>query len=206
MSPDGKWIWDGAQWRPIPVHEAAFPNWKGVGAGFVPEADARPAVAVAVAPPAARRGASPPPAFRMAGPAPNMAVPLWKQEPPARLKNAANLTAGAVVLVVVAILFVVFMPPILSARQDTTTPRAAATPAAGPATRSQAAEAAYLMKALDGPMGDLTYNANLVRQVCAAGLTGGCNDQLIFVQRNLAVVVPIVNSAKIGRASCRERV
>ena len=198
MSPDGRWIWDGAQWRPIAVHEAAFPNWKSVGAGFVPEADTR-AQAVGVAPPPSRREAIPPPSYRMASPAPNMAAPLWRQASTRLdLKRYTRMVIAGVALVVVIVLVSVLATLALSARQG---PAAQAVPATskggGPTTRSESAQAAYVVKSLDSPMADLKDNLALVRQSCGVGMTSACQDSLIQVANTVAPVLAVLDRATI---------
>jgi len=197
MSPDGKWIWDGAQWRPVAVHEAAFPNWKSVGAGFVPETDtqARP---VAVAPPPSRRDAIPPPSYRLAGPVPNMAAPLWRQASAGLgLKRYASMAIAAAVLIVVIVLVSVAATLALSAHQNPTAPVVATTSKGGPTARSDSARAAYLIQSLETPMADLRDNTLLLRQTCAAGMTSSCWDAMTTVDNNLTAILPLFDKATI---------
>jgi hypothetical protein len=197
MSPDGKWIWDGAQWRPIAVHEAAFPNWKSVGAGFVPEADTR-AQTVAVAPPTSRREASPPPSYRLAGPAPNMAAPLWRRASAGLdRKRYAPMAIAAVALVVVIVLASVVATLALSARQSPSAPYVATTSKGGPTARSESAEAAYVVKSMEGPMADLKDNLALVKQACGAGMTSSCEDSLVQVTNTVTPMLPVLDKATI---------
>jgi len=197
MSPDGKWIWDGAQWRPIAVHEAAFPNWKSVGAGFVPETDTR-AQPLALGPPPSRREAIPPPSYRLAGPVPNMAAPLWRQASAGLdLKRYARMAIAAVVLIVVIVLVSVGATLALSAHQNPTAPGVAITSKGGPTTRSESAEAAYVVKSLESPMADLKDNLPLVRQACGVGMTSACEDSLIQVANTVAPMLPVLDKATI---------
>ncbi len=196
MSPDGKWIWDGAQWRPIAVHEAAFPNWKSVGAGFVPETDTR-AQRVAVGPPQSRREAIAPPSYRMAGPAPNVAAPRWRQAS-ARvdLRRYGRMAIAAVALVVVIVLVSVVATLALT-RQSPSAPSVPTTAKGGPTTRSESAEAAFVVKSLESPMADLKDNLALVRQACGVGMTSACEDSLIQVANAVAPMLPILDKATI---------
>ena len=197
MSPDGKWIWDGAQWRPIAVHEAAFPNWQSVGAGFVPEADTR-AQTMVLAPPPSRREGIPPPSYRMAGPAPNMAAPLWRRASAGLdLKRYAPMGMAAVVLVVVIVLVSVVATLALSARQGPSAPSVQTTAKGGPTTRSESAEAAYVVKSLESPMADLKDNLALVKQGCGVGMTSACEDSLIQVANTVAPMLPVLDKATI---------
>ena len=197
MSPDGKWIWDGAQWRPIAVHEAAFPNWKSVGAGFVPEADTR-APAVGVAPPPSRREANPPPSYRLAGPAPNIAAPLWRQASAGLdLKRYGPMAIAAVALVVVIVFVSVVATLALTSHQSPSAPPVPTTSKGGPTTRSDSAEAAYVVKSLEGPMADLKDNLTVVRQACGVGMTSACEDSLIQVANTVAPMLPVLDGATI---------
>ena len=199
MSPDKQWFWDGAQWRPIPHHEAAFPSWKSLGEGFIPPAAAAPAApAFQTPPPAARRARSPQqPSYRIAGPAPDVAAPLWNRGPaPTGIKKYANIAAGAVAIVVVAILASLFIPPIVSSRQPVSTSTPAPTPAPGPKTRSDASRVAYLLGILDAPMADLKDD-NTAIKVCGTGMTTSCQDALTAIANTMGNTLPSVEKAPI---------
>jgi hypothetical protein len=199
MSPDKKWFWDGAQWQPIPHHEAAFPSWKSLGEGFVPPLAApAPAAPVVAAP--TRRAAAPTPLYRLAGPAPDVEVPLWRRGPaPTGVKKYANIAAGAVTVVVLALLVNYFVPPIIAARQATPTPTAAPSPTPGPVTRSESAKATFVLSTLDGPMLDLKDEFTQIH-ACAAGMTSACQDALNATNITATNVSPAV--AKLSVPPC----
>jgi hypothetical protein len=195
MSPDKKWFWDGSAWRPIPVHEAAFPNWKGIGAGFSPEM-AAPAVVPA---PAARRQAAPMPGYRMAGPAPDVAAPHWNVKPPvqARVRRYGVLAAGVAVLIALVALVSVLATLSLS-NHPTAAPQVATTrPAAGPASRSDSARAAYLVKAMTAPMADLKDTTSLTRTTCTVGMTSSCADTFVSLDNSLNAMLPVMEKANV---------
>jgi hypothetical protein len=195
MSPDGKWIWDGSQWRPLPVHEAIFPHWKSVGAG-VTAADVTPPAASR----AGRAGASEGPAYRLAAPAPLIASPVWRQPSRSGTANKFMYVAGGAVacLLVVGI---VFGSVTALSRSSQPTPLAPATsvPTTGPTTRSDSARAAYLVKSLEAPMADLKDNLALMGSACRVGLTSSCADSLIAIDNNLGALVPILEKATVPR-------
>ena len=197
MSPDKKWFWDGSAWRPVPVHEAAFPNWKGLGAGFSPEM-ASPPPPVPVTPQVGRRQASTP-AYRMAGPAPDVAVPRWNVQPPVRVRvrKYGVMAAGVGVLIAVVALVSVVATLALSNRQAPTTTQAAATPQPGPATRSDSAWAAYLVKTLTAPMADLKDTTSLTHTACALGMTSSCADTFVAMDNSLNAMIPVLEKATI---------
>jgi len=199
MSPDKKWFWDGAQWRPIPHHEAAFPSWKSLGEGFVPPIAAPAPVAPIVAAPV-RHAAAPTPLYRLAGPAPDVQVPLWRREPaPTGLKKYANIAAGAITIVVLALLVNYFVPPILAARQATPMPTAAPSPTPGPVTRSESAKATFVLSTLDDPMLDLKDEFTQIK-ACGTGMTSACQDALNAVEITSTNVSPAV--AKLSVPPC----
>src|SRR5260370_26141403 len=55
ISPDGKWIWDGQNWQPLPET-----TWEPAAEAVIPEADAVAAPAKSRAPPRPPRGPPPP--------------------------------------------------------------------------------------------------------------------------------------------------
>jgi len=196
MSPDKKWFWDGAQWRPIPHHEAAFPSWKSLGEGFVPPV-AAPAPAPPVVTASARHAAAPTPLYRLAGPAPDVQVPLWRRGPaPTGFKKYANIAAGAVTIVVLALLVNYFVPPILATRQATPTPTAAPSPTPGPVTRSESAKATFVLSTLDGPVLDLKDQFAQIR-ACGLGMTSACQDIFNAVENTATTVSPAVANLSV---------
>ena len=198
MSPDGKWIWDGAQWRPIAVHEAAFPNWKSVGNGFVPGADiAAPAFA---SPPTMQRQASPAASYRMAGPAPGLAAPNWGQGAGAvrrGIQKYAPMAIGAAGLVVVIVIVSVVATLVLSNRSTATPSVATVSTGTGPASRSESAQAAFVIKSLQAGMADLHDNVTYMGATCRAGMTSACEDSAISVANTIEPMLPILDSATI---------
>jgi hypothetical protein len=198
MSPDKKWFWDGSAWRPIPVREAAFPNWKGLGAGFTPEMAAQ-AAPPPVLPQSARRQAASVPGYRMAGPAPDVIAPNWNVKPPiqARVRRYGVMAAGVGVLIAVVALVSVLATLALSARQTPTATVTTTKPQAGPATRSDSARAAYVVKALTGPMADLKDTTSQTRTICSVGMTSSCADQFVLLDGSLNAMLPVLATATI---------
>ena len=188
MSPDKKWFWDGAAWRPIPVHEAAFPNWKEIGTGFTPEV----AAPVAAAP--VRRGHAAAPAYRMAGPAPDVAAPRWNTEPRtrARVRKYGVMAALIAVVALVSVLATLALTARPAAQ-----PQAAASPTAGPATRSDSAWASYVVKSLTPPMADLKDTAAQTRTTCIVGMTSSCADTVLAIGNQVAAILPLLDNATI---------
>jgi hypothetical protein len=199
MSPDKKWFWDGSAWRPIPVHEAAFPNWKGIGAGFSPEMAAAPAAPPVVAPQAPRRQAPAIPGYRMAGPAPDVAVPRWNVKPPVqvRVRRYGIMAAGVGVLIAVVALVSVLATLALSSHPAAPPQIATTKPAAGPDTRSDSARATFLVKSLAAPMADLKDTTAMTRTSCALGMTSSCADTFVSLDNSLTTMLPILEKANV---------
>ena len=180
MSPDKKWFWDGTAWRPIPVHEAAFPSWKGLGAGFTPDS------------------AQPVPAYRMAAPAPGVAAPRWVQASRRLPIPKAGLFAGGIVGLVLVVALVSVMGTLaISQRSAAPAVQPAASPTAGPATRSDEARAAYLVKALTAPMSDLKDTTSQTRTACVVGMTSSCADTFIAIDNQTAAMLPVLQKANV---------
>lgn len=196
MSPDGKWIWDGAQWRPIPVHEAAFPNWKGVGAGFVPEADTR---APLVTTPAAKRQAAPPASYRLAGPAPGVAAPNWGHgSRGAGIRRYAPIAVVAVGVLVLIVMVSVIGTLVLSNRGDQAPVTTVTRPTSGgPAARSASGQAAFVVKSLDGPMADLKDGLTTILQGCGVGMTLACEDGVVSIANKVTPILAFLDKATI---------
>jgi hypothetical protein len=196
MSPDKKWFWDGAAWRPIPVHEAAFPNWKGIGAGFTPEMAAQPAPAVPQTP---RFQPPPAPAYRMAGPAPDVVAPRWSSPPTPQTKvRKYGIVAGGVGVLIAVVALVSILATLALSNRQAPAPKIATTkPQAGPANRSDTARADYVLKALTAPMADLKDTASTTRTTCAVGMTSSCADTFIAIDNSVTAMVTVLDGATI---------
>ena len=196
MSPDKKWFWDGAAWRPIPVHEAAFPNWKGIGSGFTPEMASPQAPAIQQP---ARFQAAPTPAYRMAGPAPDVVAPRWSSPPTrqAKVRKYGVLAAGGAVAIALVALVSVLATLALSSHPAPAPVVATTKPLGGPEARSDSARAAYIVKALTQPMADLKDTTSQTRTSCVVGMTSSCADTFIAIDNSLATILPILDKATI---------
>ena len=99
LSPDGKWVWDGAQWQPVVSGEsgraAVFPSWNSINVDPVPLAvEAEPVVQY---PPVAQY--QPPAVDYSYGAADEPIVPLWQRQRPGKVSTYLYPVAGLAVLV-----------------------------------------------------------------------------------------------------------
>lgn len=205
LSPDGKWFWDGAQWRPVAVHEAIFPTWQSVGAGL-PAEQAVQAQTIPGPPPVARpatRPAAPPrqrtPVYRMpvvAQPAPpveEMQAPLWQQPRQANGLNKYMYGAAGVIVLIIAGVVLSSMGTITFPWQQSPPEQAAAKTGPVLAARSDSARADLLITGvLAPPLTDLGDNVSLVRESCPAGMTSSCQDALVGIDNKAASLVQVL--------------
>ena len=185
LSPDGRWVWDGAQWRPVAVREAAFAAFKRAGEGVPTQGTMAPAL-------------------RPATPSPLMQAPTWGRGPAAAkpgIPKYAYVGGGAVAAFIVAALLLVGVPALLaSARPATKTPVASPSVAPGPQTRSDSAKAAFVVTTLAAPMATLKDAASQVAPLCRPGMTTSCEEALLSAGNAAGAVVPVLQ--KISVATC----
>lgn len=190
LSPDHKWIWDGTQWRPIAVHEAAFPEWKAVGS------DLPVGVPQAVPPPVLRPAA--PAAYAPVTPAPAQPTPLWEQ---GRRSTGINkylyVAAGALVLLVAAIYLSTINPVALPWYRA---PAGYSVPSPTPklTERTDFARAdRFVNQVLAPPLSELSQSMLLVKQVCYGALTSSCEDALIGEENQIPTVSKVLQKETV---------
>ncbi len=197
VSPDGKWYWDGAQWRPFAVHQAIFPTWQSVGAGLPPESAARvqripspppPSRPASIQPPRRVYRAAPPP------PAPQLEAPLWKQ--PASSTGVTKLMylgAGFIALIVVGVVLS-SLGTIRFPWEQSPPEQVAAKAVPALSARSDSARADHLVTVvLAPPLATLSDSVTLVRESCPAGMTASCQDALVQVDNNVTALLPVID-------------
>lgn len=190
LSPDHKWIWDGTQWHPIAVHEAAFPEWKAVGSDL----PAGPPQAVPA--PVERRAA--PAAYTPVTPAPAQVTPLWE---PGRRSTGINkylyVAGGAVVLLVAAIYLSSINPVALPWYRA---PAGYSVPSPTPklSERSDFVRAdRFVNQVLAPPLSELSQSMLLVKQICYGALTSSCEDALIGEENQIPIVSKVLQKETV---------
>jgi hypothetical protein len=179
-------VWDGAQWHPVAVREAAFGAFKKAGEG-VPTRDT---IAVGMRP---------------ATPSPLMQAPSWGGARPATAKKGIPIFAyvggGAVAALLVVALILGVLPRLMTpAQTGSNTPVAKPSVAPGPSTRSESAKAAFVVSTLAAPMANLKDDMTQVGPPCRAGMTTSCEEALLATSTTLSSVVPVLQ--KMIVATC----
>ena len=181
LSPDGKWVWDGAQWQPIAHHETLFPSWQSA----VAVASAAPVPAPIPIPtpaptPAVVQPVIPALSYPQTG-AP--AAPLWKREPKQTGMNyAMYFAAGAVGIVIILIVLNSVFPLWLllpGPKGAPAPPAPKASPLPELAQRSDYARADYFVSVVwPSLQKDLQPALVSVSQQCTKQLTNSCQSAL----------------------------
>lgn len=191
LSPDGRWVWDGQQWQPVPVVV-------GDVAGLSPLAPvaAAPARAAAVAP------YSPPqvqaPAVPFVVPTPEE-VPLWEEPRQQGISIYLFGAAGLVVLIMAMMalnsLNIVRLP---WQSDGETRVRATATPLPPLATRSDYARAdRFLNYSLSPAIAALNLTLPTLSQTCNGTLTNSCLNSVTATDLQLKKVLAVIDHADI---------
>lgn len=202
LSPDGKWFWDGTQWRPIAVHEAIFKNWQSVGASLPPET-AAPAQRIPTPPPTGRPVPPPRvPVYRAPVVAPvapqSVAPPLWEEPRAGTGLNKYMYGAAALIGLIVVGIVLSSMGAITFPWEKSPPDQVAAKPTPGAATRSDAARADHFINdVLATPLAAVGDNVALVREACPAGMTASCQDALVGVDNKVSVFLPVVDRESV---------
>jgi len=197
LSPDHKWIWDGTQWRPIAVHEAAFREWKAVGSDLPVGAPQAMPEAVQPAPRVAARPTIPA-VYAPVTPAPAQVTPLWEQgRTGTGISKYLYLATGAVMLLVAAIYLSSLNPvamPWYRAPAGHTVPSPTPTLTA----RSDYVRAdRFVNQVLAPPMSELSQSMLLVKQICYGALTSSCEDAMIGEDNQVAIVSTVVQKEAV---------
>jgi hypothetical protein len=208
MSPDGNWVWDGAQWQPVtgvePTHEGVFAAY----ANKVEAADqavglAEPAVVAApvqVAAPAVNY-AYPAPAADYGYTAPDPGVPLW-QTPKSSGKTVYLYVGGAVVLflmVLVVLNTINFLSlPFVGSRTSSSPPQAAVpSPTPGPTTRSEYTRADVFLNGSFRPALADFGSIDRPMQTCSGEFTNSCFNAITATDPPLKHVLAVIDQGSI---------
>jgi hypothetical protein len=202
LSPDGKWVWDGSQWRPVAGvesgHSAVFPSWKSINVDPVPLAVER-APAVQYTPAAQYQ---PPAVDYSYAAADEPIVPLWKQTRSTGI-NLYLYPVAALVLLVMAMMVLnsvgYITLPWNTAGSSSTTPSTKASPApdfSGPdSIRADRFLTTYLAPAVAG----LDKTLPAVRLHCNKSLANNCYDALTATAPQVKSVLAAIQNGDIPR-------
>jgi hypothetical protein len=192
LSPDGKWVWDGRQWQPVPVVI-------GDVAGVMPvrtAVAASPAVAVAIpySPPVMQAH----PIF--VPPAAEEVAPLWEQPARSGVSLYLYVVAGAVVLVMLMIVlnslnFIQLPWPGTGATSDS---RPAVTPIPQLLVRSESAQADnFLMYSLTPALVAVNQTLPALTLSCNGTLSNSCLDAIKATDKQLKHVLSVIDHGNI---------
>jgi hypothetical protein len=190
MSPDGKWVWNGAEWQPVGTHKSVFPSWNSIHVEPV-QAPPEPAQAVMDQ----RQPVLTYPVYAVAEAAPP--APLWQARATGRNKYL-YWVAGVVVLVM-AVVFLRAMAPFIvwpwSGGADAA-PAAAAPTAL--ATRSDYARSdRFLRMSLTPAMSALTPTIPVLKETCNGQLTVSCQAAITATDKQVKIVIAAIDNESI---------
>lgn len=192
LSPDGQWVWDGTEWRPIAHRETLFPSWQSIT--VEPAAPVAEAVQAPV-----RVMAAPTPA--MVQPVdPSLAYPstVWRKEPKATGVNwYLYFFAGVVGIVIILVVLNAVFPLslYLPGPKPAPAPAAAkASPIPPVAHRSDFARADYVVSGVLPPqLAALGQVLSPVGQSCSHQLTVSCQNAIVAARPVLKTVLTAID-------------
>jgi hypothetical protein len=193
LSPDGKWVWDGRQWQPVPVV-------LGDVAGVMPMKSAvatAPSVAVALpySPPAIQA-----PAPIYVAPAAEEVTPLWEQPARSGVSLYLYVAAAAVVLVMVMIVLnsLNFIQLPWPGSGTTSDSRPAVTPTPQLLVRSDSARAdSFLTYSLTPALVAVNQTLPTLTLSCNGTLSNSCLDAIRATDKQLKHVLSVIDHGNI---------
>ena len=182
LSPDGKWVWDGAQWQPIAHRETLFPSWQSI---TVDPAAVQSPVQTAAPTPALRQPVDPGLAYPSfpSGQSMPPSAPLWRRGPrPTPGKYVYLYLVGGVVGFVALLIALNSIYPLwllLPGPKPGAAPAAQSSPVPPVAHRSDFARADHFVSGVLPPtMESLNQVLTPVTQGCSRALTISCQDAI----------------------------
>jgi hypothetical protein len=190
LSPDGKWVWDGTQWRPIAHHESLFPSWQSITVE-----PAAPVAAAVQAPP--RPVIAPTPAL-VQPVSPAYPSTAWRPEPkPTGMNWIMYFVAGVVGIVIIFIVLNSVFPLwlYLPGPKPPPAPAAAqASPIPPVAHRSDFARADHFVSGVLPPqMAALSQALTPVSQSCNRQLTVSCQNDISTARPEVKTVLSVID-------------
>jgi hypothetical protein len=207
MSPDGNWVWDGAQWQPVtgvePMHEGVFAAYANKIEAADQAVAAAPPVMVAapvqVAPPAVDNQ-YPAPAADYYPPA-EAVIPLWQQ--PKRSGKTVYLYVGGAVVLFLMVLIVLntinFLSlPFIGSRPSSSPPEAASpSPAAAPVTRSEFSRGDVFLNGTLVPALATLTEVDRPMATCSGDFTTSCFNAITATDAPLKHALSIIDQTSI---------
>jgi hypothetical protein len=188
MSPDGQWVWNGAEWQPVGTHRSVFPSWNSIRVE-----PAQPAVETAQAVMTQPEPVMTYPVYAVADVA---APPLWQRQSTG-INKYLYWVAGLIVLVI-AVVLVNSMAPFIEWPWSGSgaTPAAAGLPPL--ATRSDYARSdRFLHVELTPAMSTLTPTFPVLKETCVGLLTVSCQSAIAATDKQAKVVLAAIKRETI---------
>jgi hypothetical protein len=191
LSPDGKWVWDGTQWRPIAHHESLFPSWQSI--------TVEPAAPVAAAVQAPARVAVAPTPALIQPISPAYPDTTWRPEPKATGVNwVLYFVAGVVGIVIIFVVLNSVFPLWLylpGPKPAPAPPAAQASPIPPVAHRSDFARADHFVSGVLPPqMTTLNQDLTPVSQSCNRQLTVSCQNDISTARPEVKTVLSVIDA------------
>ena len=188
LSPDGRWVWDGQKWQPVPVVVGDL-------AGIVPVA----AAAAAPAPAPARAAVVYSPPKYVAPPPEEPVVPLW-QEPPRQGISMYLFVAAAAVVLIMAMMALnslqIYRLPWQSDGQSQARPTAAPTPLLTERTDYALANR-FLNFSLAPAVAALNLTLPAIGQSCSGTPTNSCLNAITATDQQVTKVLAVIDRGEI---------
>ena len=207
LSPDGKYVWDGSQWRPIagvaePSHAAIFAAWNSLKVDPAdPVAEAPEAAAVPVFTPVQVQEPAPEIDYSYTVNDPTI-TPLWRQNKGSGLTKYLYVGAGLVVFVIaVMLLNSLNLQLPWTGVASSSSPSASAQPSPTPDTSGTDYVRAdrFLVSTLTPPLSALEKTVQTLDQHCDGTMSNSCFNALNASEDQLKKVLAAVNLGDIPK-------
>ena len=192
VSPDGKWIWDGRQWQPLPET-----TWQPAAEAVIPHA-------VAVAAPIQRRvqfspvELQPQPATLSYPVADSPTTPLWAE--PARSGLTIYLYAGAAAVVLIMLMMILSSTNIIqlpwpagASSSAGPTIRPSSTPKTSDYARADRFLTVYLAPALPS----VRHTLPALQSACTGTLSSGCLTALNAAKQQMTDLLSTIDNGDV---------
>lgn len=200
LSPDGQWVWDGTQWRPVaaaePTHAGVFPSWDGI------QVEAPAPTAQYAEPAAAPVQYQAPPAVDYSyQQADEPGVPLWQQSKgPGKSIYLYPIAALAVLVMAMIVLNSIgyIQLPFVGASSATPTqaPKASPTPDfSGP----DSVRADRFLKSIAPAVASVEKTLPALYARCDQSLATNCYDAITATQPQLKNLVALITNGDIPK-------
>jgi hypothetical protein len=185
MSPDGQWVWNGAEWQPVGTHRSVFPSWNSIRVEPAQPA-AAPAQAVMTQP-------EPVVSYPVYAVADVAAPPLW-QPKSTGINKYLYWVAGAIVVIIGFILLNSMAPFISWPWSGGSEAAPAASPLPALATRSDYARSDRFVRVeLTPAMDALTPTFPVLKETCVGLLTVSCQSAITAADKQVKLVLAAIN-------------